>query len=283
MRTRLSRAGEAIRGRSVWWTGSGRRPMLVGAAACGAAICLGSPRPALAQVDATLNGAPIQVQPYVPEPGVPNFTVPMGTLNPPPPTGTGGTGPGSGGNFTGSEPLTTMMGTPWGIQAVGNAQSLGLNASALAATCVLESGCQNIPGGTYTGAFQMGTAAYQEGIAQAEAIDPSIASQVVSGDGRNDPTSAAIAASGYILQGAQSLQTNGIADPTVLDVRSYFNFGPSAGTQIALASADNPMSSFLSAAAMQQNGITSNESVGQWRSSITSKIGTAASQSVFST
>ena len=273
MRTRLSRAGETICG----------RPMLVGAAACGAAIWLGSPRPALAQVDATLNGAPIQVQPYVPEPGVPNFTVPTGTLNPPPTTGTGGTGPGGGGNLTGSEPLTTMLGMPWGISAVDAVQSLGINPSAIAATCVLETGCQNSTGVTYTGVFQMGSAAFQEGLATALAANPLLASQIVPGDaGRNDPLTAAIATAGYQIQAVSTLQSAGTASPTVLDTRGYFNFGPSYAVPVAQAPDTSLMSDILPASYLSPNGIKTGETVGQWRASVISKIGSAASQAVLS-
>ena len=110
--------------------------------------------PALAQQAMTLNGPPVQVQPYVSEPGVPLITVNPGTPNPfagadgdGARTGTGtGTGDGgtSGGTVGDSSALSTMMGTDWGSTAIANAQSVGVNPSALAATCVLESGCQNV-------------------------------------------------------------------------------------------------------------------------------------------
>jgi hypothetical protein len=49
----------------------------------------------------------------------------------------------------------------WGGAAVSNATALGVNPSALAATCVAESGCQNVRGsGTVAGAFQMTASTY---------------------------------------------------------------------------------------------------------------------------
>ena len=57
-----------------------------------------------------------------------------------------------------STALNAMLAQPWGTVAVANTQVLGVNASAIAATCVLESGCQNIAaasGSTVSGAFQM--------------------------------------------------------------------------------------------------------------------------------
>jgi hypothetical protein len=140
---------------------------------------------AYGQVPQTLNGPPVQVQPYVPEPGVPLFTINPGTVNSfldadsvgvgngtAAGNGSGGYGTGpdgaaaddatggdysSGGSGIGnSTALGTMLGTSWGNTAVGNAQALGVNPSALAATCVLESGCQNVGGsGTISGVFQM--------------------------------------------------------------------------------------------------------------------------------
>jgi len=261
------------------------------AAATACAVAALAAVPAFGQVAVTLNGPPVQVRPYVPEPGLPNVTIPLGTLNPFPsdpsgggspgdPGGGGGSPGGGGGTVAPSDSLSTMIIQPWGIAAVANAQSIGVNPSALAATCVLESGCQNVSGGTYTGAFQMGLAAYTDGLATADSINSSLASQVVPGDGRSDPTSAAIAAAGYLIQGARALQANGIANPTVLDVRSYYNFTPSVGIQVAVASPDDPMSSYVSPAMMQANRIAPNETVGQWRAAVSAKIGTAAGQTV---
>ena len=117
-------------------------------------LVLNAADPVLAQQAMTLNGPPVQVQPYVSEPGVPMITINPGTPNPfagadgdGAATGTGtGTGEGgtSGGTVGDSIALSTMMGTDWGSTAIANAQSVGVNPSALAATCVLESGCQNV-------------------------------------------------------------------------------------------------------------------------------------------
>lgn len=111
-------------------------------------LVLNAADPALAQQAMTLNGPPVQVQPYVSEPGVPLITINPGTPNPfavadgnGAGTGTGtGTGDGgsSGGTVGDSTALSTMMGTDWGSAAIANAQSVGVNPSALAATCVLE-------------------------------------------------------------------------------------------------------------------------------------------------
>lgn len=241
--------------------------------------------PATAQRAATLNGPPVQVQPYVSEPGVPAITISPGTLDPFPDGGTGSGDDGSDGATGGSsDALDTMMGTRWGMQAIQNAEALGVNPSALAATCVLESGCQNVDGSGAQGVFQMYPAAFREGLQTALAANPGLASQIVQDDaGRMDPTTEAIAAAGYLMLANQSLQSAGISNPTVLDARGYYNFGPAYGGQLAAASDSEPIASVLagmSQSALAANGITPGETVGQWRASVSSKIGGAARQLV---
>jgi hypothetical protein len=247
-------------------------------------------RPAAAQVPQTLNGPPVQVTPYAPEPGVPIITITPGTVGP---TGTDGSGMGAGtgdGNTGasgtgGGDVLGTMLGTSWGGTAVADAQALGLNPTALAATCVIESGCgANLGSGGAQGMFQMFPAAYQEGLQTALVANPSLASQIVQGSaGMNDPTTEAIAASGYLLQAATSLESAGITNPTILDARGYYNFGPSNAAALANAQDEQTMASVLynlSPATLLQNGITPGETVGQWRTSIVNQIGNSANQSV---
>ena len=85
--------------------------------------------------------------------------------------------------------------------------------------------------------FKCTRPAFQEGLQNALAADPSLASQIVQGSaGMNDPTTEAIAASGYLMQAAQTLQNAGISDPTVFKRRGYYNFGPANGVQLATSS-----------------------------------------------
>jgi hypothetical protein len=274
---------------------SARRGCPRGAALAGAALAamavVAGPGLAAAQQAATLNGPPVQVRPYVSEPGVPQITVNPGTPNPFPSDSGGDStedgGAGGGDNVGSSDALNTMIGTAWGNTAVANSEALGVNPSALAATCVLESGCQNVGGsGTVAGAFQMTASTYSAMINAAIAQNPSLAGQIVPGiAGQMDPATESIAASEYLLQGAQSLENNGVSNPTVLDVRGYYNFGPQGGQQLAQASESEPISNVLNMYTPSQlaaNGITAGETVGQWRSSVAAKIGNAASQSVLS-
>ena len=116
------------------------------------------------------------------------------------------------------------------------------------------------------------------------AQNPSLAGTIVPGlAGQMDPATESIAASEYLAQGAAYLQNHGDANPTVLDVRGYYNFGPAGGAAIATASPDATMASVLSnysADTLAKNGITSGETVSQWQASVAAKIGSAASQSV---
>lgn len=255
-----------------------------------AAAAAGAVQTGQAQQAATLNGPPVQIQPYVSEPGVPNVTIPTGTLTQPSSAGDGttGDGTGSGGstNTGSSDALNTMIGTPWGAQAAADAQALGLNPSALAATCVLESGCgaNTSSTGSAQGVFQMQPAAYQEGLNTALAANPALASQIVQGSaGMNDPVTEAIAASGYLMQASNSLESAGITDPTVLDARGYYNFGPKYADAVASAPDSAPMAQVLAGASSNVftgNNITPGETVGQWRASVSATIGNAAGQSV---
>ena len=243
------------------------------------------PALASAQVSETLNGAPVQVTPYAAELGVPTITIPKGTVN----TGTGmGAGTGTSSSVTVNNPLDTMLAQSWGNSAIANAQALGINPSALAATCVLESGCgANVgDGGGAQGVFQMYPAAFQEGLQTALAADPSLAPEIVEGSaGMNDPTTEAIAASGYLMQANQTLEGAGVSNPTVLDARGYYNFGPTYAVPLAQAPASEPIANVLSGmsqSALAQNGISAGETVGQWQASVSSQIGNATNQSILS-
>ncbi len=248
------------------------------------AVALGGGLPALAQ---SVAWPPIQVAPYVSEPGVPQMTITPGTTNPlggaGSPTGTGSTS-GSSSGATSSDALNTLLAQSWGAQAISEAEALGVNPSALAATCVVESGCTNAgTNGTATGAFQMQPAAFQDGLATALAANPSLASQIVQGSaGMSDPATEAIAASGYLMQANTALITAGVSSPSVIDARGYYNFGPNAGVAIAGAAPTDLMSSYISPAEMEGNNVTANETVAQWQASVSSKIGNAAYQSVLS-
>ena len=164
-----------------------------------------------------------------------------------------------------------MMAQDWGSQAEAAAAAMGVSATALAATCAMESNCQNVgaaSGSSAAGAFQMINSTYTADISGAVAYDPAIAGSIVSGlAGQMDPATEAYAASYELRSDALLLQSRNISDPTVLDVRAVYQFGAGAGPAVATAddSANIAALTGLSAASLAANGLTSSSTVGDWR------------------
>lgn len=243
----------------------------------------------------TMNGVPEQVIPQVGEVGLGSFTMPTGTAtigSDTDPSG-GAVDDGSGGSGGGATPISlggssydTLMSRAWGPNASSNSETVGVNPVALAATCVVESGCSDKPQvGSISGAFQMMNATYTAEMNKAIADHPELASSLTSGlAGQRDPATQAIAAAQYLKDAATSLQASNVANPTVLDTRGYYNFGPKYAAPVATADGSALMSNVLAGmtpAAMAQNGVTPTTTVQQWRDKVTSTIGaSAASQPV---
>ncbi len=232
------------------------------------------------------NGLPVQVVPTFQEPGLPAFSFPDGSG-----LAVGGSGSGSdsgsgSGDGASGEAYDTMMAQAWGNQAVDAANAMGVNAAALAATCVMESNCQNVGasgGGSAAGVFQMISSTYTADINGALAYDPSIAGNIVSGlAGQMDPGTEAYAAAYELQQDAQLLQGNGVSNPTVLGVRAVYQFGSGVGPSVAAAQDSANLESIvnLSAASLAANGLTASSTVGQWRAMQVQKLGSDAYQTV---
>ena len=238
------------------------------------------------------NGLPVQVKPTYSEPGLPAFSFPTGGGSPGSvDTGNGGgdgsTCAGSGSSGGSGDAYNTMMGQSWGSAAANAAGAMGVSATALAATCVMESNCQNVGasgGGSASGAFQMINSTYTADISGALASDPAISGGFVSGlAGQMDPTTEAYAASYELRTDALALENQGISDPTVLQTRAMYQFGAGAGPGVASApdSANIAQLTGLSTASLAANGLTTSSTVGQWRQTIINKLGSAtANQTV---
>ena len=237
------------------------------------------------------NGLPVQVKPTFQEPGLPAFSFPVGGSS-----SAGGSSSGvydSGGSSVSSggsgDAYNTMMAQGWGSQAADAAAAMGVSATALAATCVMESNCQNVgaaSGSSATGAFQMINSTYTADISGAVAYDPAIAGSIVSGlAGQMDPTTEAYAASYELRTDAMMLQTQeNMSNPTVLAVRAVYQFGAGVGPDVAAADDSENIAQLtgLSAASLAANGLSSSSTVGQWRATIIAKLGSAtANESVF--
>ena len=220
------------------------------------------------------NGLPVQVKPTYSEPGLPAFSFPTGggsLLGGS--TGSVDTGNGGGDGSTGAgggsgDAYNTMMAQRWGSAAANAAGAMGVSATALAATCAMESNCQNVGasgGGTASGAFQMINSTYTADINGALAYDPAISGSIVSGlAGQMDPTTEAYAASYELRTDALALENQGISDPTVLQTRAMYQFGAGAGPGVASApdSANIAQLTGLSAASLAANGLTTSSTVG---------------------
>ena len=154
--------------------------------------------------------------------------------------GDGSTSAGGGSSGGSGDAYNTMMSQSWGSAAANAAGAMGVSATALAATCVMESNCQNVGasgGGSASGAFQMINSTYTADINGAVAYDPAISGSIVSGlAGQMDPTTEAYAASYELRTDALALQrTTELADPTVLQTRAVYQFGGNVGPDVAAA------------------------------------------------
>ncbi len=246
------------------------------------------------------NGLPVQVKPTFQEPGLPAFSFPVGGTS-----SVGGSsssvddsgGSGSGGSTGGSvssggsgDAYNTMMAQDWGSQAADAASAMGVSATALAATCAMESNCQNVGSTTNvsnaSGAFQMINSTYTADINGALAYDPDIANSIVSGlAGKMDPATEAYAAAYELRSDALALQNDGVSDPTVIQARAMYQFGGGAGLQVAEANDSDTLESYINLTPSQlaANGLTATETVGQWRQTVVGKLGaTTANQSILS-
>jgi hypothetical protein len=257
-----------------------------------AGLCLALvPGVALAQAGpVTMNGVPEQVIPQVMEIGLGSFTIvpSQGVVNPSTGGGTGTTGDTGGMTEAGaSVALDTMTSRSWGASASEGATAVGVNPTALAATCMVESGCQNVAaqsGSQIRGAFQMRDSTFESGLTQAVRYNPNLAGTIQRGvDGSMDPGNQAISAAATLRNEAAKLQAAGISNPTVLDVRGGYNFGTGYTVGLAQAEDNQPMSEVLrsySPAQLTANGISSTTTVGQWRAQVAAKMGDAAYQPV---
>jgi len=238
-------------------------------------------------VPETMNGVPLLPIPTYEEVGLPAFTMPSGTpLTTDPNTPSSPNNPGGGGSGDGSDStaMTTMMSRSWGEAASQNAETVGVTPVSVASTCIMESGCNSNPAsnGTISGTFQMRDDTFTSMINSALARDPNLSANIVPGlAGKLDPATQSIAAAEYLRQGAVALQSANVPNPSVLDVRGYYNFGPGNASGIALAQNSAVMSDVVSLTAGQYkaNGIVPGiTTIGQWRASVTAKVGQTAAQ-----
>ena len=261
--------------------------------ALGMAMGAGPGMPALAQSGVvSMSGAPEQVIPRVMELGLGSFTITPTQGSVTPDTSSSGTGSGDGSGSSGataaggSTALDLMSSRSWGTQASEAATAVGVNPSALAATCMVESQCQSVNGSAsgIRGAFQMLDSTYEWGVTQAISYNSSLAGTIERGvDGSMDAGNQAYSAAAYMRSLAETLQQSGVSNPTVLDVRGGYNFGQSYSAAIAQAASSETMGQIMFNASdkvFTQNGITRSTTVGEWRTMMSARMGDAATQPV---
>jgi hypothetical protein len=226
-----------------------------------------APAPNCGSVSPTTGSALLPGAGFTQSGGTMPFAQNAGTIAP------GATVPGTG---TTGPVLDRMLAQPWGQTAADNAQALGVNPEALAGTCILESGCRDIrSGGNITGAFQMLNTTQAADARQVSATNPDLGSRALG----LDPASQSIAAAQELRSTALTLQSVGIANPTLLDVRGAYNFGGAYAAPLATAPNDATMASVLpsySPQVLANNGIASGMTVGQWRQGLAQRLGAAA-------
>ena len=145
------------------------------------------------------NGLPVQVKPTYTEPGLPAFSFPTaggsllggsGSADTGNGSGDGSTSSGGGSTAGSGDAYNAMMAQSWGSAAANAAGAMGVSATALAATCAMESNCQNVGatgGGSASGAFQMINSTYNADINGAVAYDPASQGELSRGCGGNGP------------------------------------------------------------------------------------------------
>lgn len=214
---------------------------------------------------------PPQVIPAAADPGTPEFSVTPGgdvyggsSTAPTPlldgyPTGvTGGMGPGGTTNYGGTptvdrgDVLASLQSQPYGATAVSTAEKLGINSTGVAAFAAAESDFRNIAtanGSTSaTGPWQITAPTWDDTVKRFNL--PYTAAD------RADPNAQAVVSS-YIIRsygGATSQALNRVA--TVQETYYSYVYGPSVGAKIAGADPSTPLSSFVAADNLANNGMT---------------------------
>jgi len=278
---------ERARQESRWRRRWGRYGAALGAMAMAvrAGVAWGDPGPI------RMNGVPELIIPRVFDVGLGSFEIVPGTgvvVGGTPDAGAGASGAGGGVPAGASTALDLMSGRSWGEAASQNALAVGVNPSALAGTCLMESACQSVAareGSRIRGAFQMYDPTFESGITRAVAYNPALEGVVQRGvNGSMDPANQAIAAAAELRSQAERLQAAGVANPTLLDARAGYQFGGAYGVSVAQASDDANLYSMLqghyTGAQLAANRITPTTTVGDWRAVITSRIGDAALQPI---
>ena len=235
---------------------------------------------------------PPQVIPAAADPGTPVFSAPAGgdvyggsaTAPSPLPddyssiAGTGGTPYTGTGAATGdrSNVLASLQAQPYGAIAIATADKLGVNSTGVAAFAAAESDFRNVPtangSSSATGPFQITAPTWSDAVQRFNL-------PYTSAD-RADPNAQAVVSS-YLIRsygGATSQALGRVA--TVQETYYSYVYGPAVGGKIAAADASSPLSNFVPADNLANNGMTG-WTVGNLQDFTSRRLGPSASQPIF--
>lgn len=257
-----------------------------------AALCLGLAGGAQGQtiVLPQAGQMPPQVVPAAADPGSSEFTVPSGGeiygggATAPTSLGEGYSGLGEGGTpYAGtvgvsdrSKVLASLQAQPYGATAIATANRLGVNSTGVAAFAAAESDFRNIPtvngSSSATGPWQITSGTWDDTVKR-------FGLPYSSAD-RSDPNAQAVVSS-YLIRsygGATSQALGRVA--TVQETYYSYVYGPAVGGKIALADTTSPLSNFVPAASLSNNGMTS-WTVGNLQDFTARRLGPSAAAPIF--
>lgn len=233
---------------------------------------------ALAQTVGPIVGQPAMVIPVYPELGT-GIVVPAPQSPYQPPPGQGSGSPGNSGNTgAGNSSSAMALYEQAGYAAGGEAiaSQLGLNAEALAGIAEAESHDTNVPdanGSTSAyGVYQITQPTWNTIVAK-YGLPYSDADM-------SNPADQSIVA-GYVLENySQSVETAINAPPTVIQSYGAWVFGSGPGSEIAAAPANTPLSQYVSAQDLANNGMQG-WTVGEFQQNMSQRLGGTANDLVF--
>ena len=181
-----------------------------------------------------------------------------------------------GGNqSSNSNALNTMLATDYGSAAAAAAQQESVSAESVAAIAQVESGFRNIAtangSSSATGPWQFTTPTFLS-VSQQHGLEYTAADIT-------NPQAQAVASAHLMRDYATAVSQATNQSATTLQTYGAWVFGPQAGSSIAISSPTTPLSNLVSAQALSNNGMSS-WTVGQFRSVMTNRLGSAANQTV---
>jgi len=245
-----------------------------------AIVCATSASPSvLAQSLGPVVSQPAMVVPVYPELGT-GVVVPAPQSPYQTPQGQGAGDPGTGGSIGAggsSSAMSLYEQAGYATEGEAIASQLGLNTDALAGIAYAESHDTNVPDASgSTSAYGV----YQITQPTWNSIVSEYGLPYTAADMTNPADQSVVA--GYILQNySQSVETATGSPPTVIQSYGAWVFGAGPGSAIAVAPASMPLSDYVSAQDLANNGMQG-WTVGEFQQNMAQRLGGTANEPVFS-